>query len=190
MAMRRISGDLELGVKYMQTQKCNYLHPNASCIMQTEIILIPEAYITYLKGANMQHITTQPRISAITHQSVFKKQTFVFALAALGGLTILAGMVSLVSAIILLSNAATPSLASTLLTDAGMDIVTGLLMVTGSRAFAKGKFLAVWFCGGSLLLDSFYSLIKGYPLHYIFIGLGCLFIWQMLKFRTEWETLQ
>ena len=138
----------------------------------------------------MQHTTTQPRITAITNQSVFKKSTFVIALAALGGLTILAGMVSLISAIILLSNASLPSLSSTLLTDAGMDIVTGLLIMTSSRAFAKGKFLAVWFCGGSMLLDSLYSLIKGYPLHYIFIGLSCLFIWQMLKFRTEWETLQ
>ena len=137
----------------------------------------------------MQHTTTQPRITPITYQSVFKKPTFIFALAALGGLTILAGIVSLVSAIILLSNAALPSLSSTLLTDAGVDIVTGLLMVTSSRAFAKGNFSAVWFCGGGMLVDSLYSLIKGYPLHYIFIALGCLLIWQMLKFRTEWETL-
>ena len=138
----------------------------------------------------MQHTTTHPRITAIAHQSVFKKSLFVIALAVLGGLSILSGIISLISAIILLSNAAMPSLSSTLLTDAGMDIVTGLLMVTSSRAFAKGKFLAVWFCGGSILLDSLYSLIKGYPLHYLFIGLGCLFIWQMLKLRKNWETLQ
>ena len=158
--------------------------------MQTEIIVIPETHTTHLKGANMQHTTTQPRITAITHQSVFKKSTFVIVLAVLGGITILAGMISLVSAIILLSNAAMPSLANTLLTDAGMDIVTGLLIVTSSRAFAKGKILAVWFYGGSMLVDSLYNLIKGYPLHYIFIGLGCLFIWQMLKFRKDWEILQ
>jgi hypothetical protein len=137
----------------------------------------------------MQHITTQPRITAITHQSVFKKSLFVIALATLGGLSILAGIISLVSTIILLSNTALPSLSNTLLTDAGMDIVTGLLMVASSSVFAKGKFLAVWFCGGSMLVDSLFSLIKGYPLHYIFIALGCLFIWQMLKFRKDWETL-
>ena len=137
----------------------------------------------------MHYTTTQPRITAITKQSVLKKSTFVFALAGLGGLTILAGMVSLVSAIILFSNAALPNLSNTLLSDAGMDIVIGLLMVTSSRAFAKGSFLAVWFCGGSLLVDSMYSLIKGYPIHYIFIALGGLIIWQMLKFRKDWETL-
>lgn len=137
----------------------------------------------------MQHTTTQPRITATTNQSVFNKSVFVIALAVLGGMSLLAGIISLISAIILLSNAAMPGLSTTLLSDAGMDIVTGLLMVTSSRAFAKGKFSAVWFCGGSMVVDSFYSLSKGYPLHYIFIALGCLFIWQMLKFRTNWEAL-
>jgi hypothetical protein len=151
--------------------------------------VILETRITYLKGANMQHTTTQPRITAITQQLVLKKSVFVIALAVLGGFTILAGMISLVSAIILLSNAAMPSLSSSLLADAGMDITTGLLIIASSRAFAKGKILAVWLCGASMLVDSLYSLIRSYPLHYIFIGLGCLFIWQMLKFRTEWETL-
>lgn len=138
----------------------------------------------------MQHTTTQPRITAITqiHQTVFKKSTFVIALAVLGGITILAGIVSLVSAIILLLNTSLPSLSSIMLTDAVADMAIGTLIIASSRAFAKGKFLAVWLFGGSILLDSLYSLIRGYELHYIFIGLGILFIWQMLKFKKEWET--
>lgn len=155
--------------------------------MWTEIIVITEIHITHLKGANMQHTTTQPRITAITHQSVFKKSTFVIALAVLGGITILAGIVSLISAIILVSNASMPNLFRTILTDAVFDITLGTLIVASSMAFAKGKIQAIWFFGGSILLDCLYSLIRGYELHYIFTGLGFLLIWQMLTFRKEWE---
>ena len=137
----------------------------------------------------MQHTTTQPRIAAITqtHQTVFKKSTFVIALSGLGGLTILAGVVSLISAIVLLSNAATPGLSRIILMDALFDMTIGALIIASSRAFAKGKMLAIWLYGGSIFLDSLYSLIMGYELHYIFMGLGFLVIWQMLKFRKEWE---
>jgi hypothetical protein len=137
----------------------------------------------------MQHITTQPRITAITqtHQSVFKKSTFVIGLAGLGGIAILAGIISLISAMILISNASMPSLSSTMLTDAAAVMTIGTLIIASSRAFAKGKMLAIWLYGGSILLDNLYGLLMGYQLHYIFMGLGFLVIWQMLKFRKEWE---
>jgi len=145
----------------------------------------------------MQHTTTQPRITAITQskiaaitqtdQSVFNKSTLAIALAGLGGVTILAGIVSLVSAIILLSTASMPSLSSTILTNAVFDMTIGALVIASSRALARGKILAVWLYGGSILLDSLYSLISGYPLHYIFIGLGALVIWQILKFKKGWK---
>ena len=138
----------------------------------------------------MQHTTTQPRITAITqaYQSVFKKSTFMIALSVLGGATILAGIVSLVSVITLLSNAIMPSLSSSIFTDAVFDMTIGALIIASSQAFAKGKILAIWLCGGSILLDSLYSLIRGYELHYIFMGFGFLLVWQMLTFRKEWET--
>ena len=137
----------------------------------------------------MQHITTQPRITAITqtHQSVFKKSTFVIGLAGLGGIAILAGIISLISAMILISNASMPGLSSTMLTDAAVVMTIGTLIIASSRAFAKGKILAIWLYGGSILLDNLYGLLMGYQLHYIFMGLGFLVIWQMLKFRKEWE---
>ena len=137
----------------------------------------------------MQHITTQPRITAITqtHQSVFKKSTFVIGLAGLGGIAILAGIISLISAMILISNASMPGLSSTMLTDAAVVMTIGTLIIASSRAFAKGKMLAIWLYGGSILLDNLYGLLMGYQLHYIFMGLGFLVIWQMLKFRKEWE---
>jgi len=138
---------------------------------------------------NMQHTTTQPRITAIiqTHQSVFKKSTFVIGLAGLGGLAILAGIMNLISAMILISNTSISGLSSTMLTDAVATMITGTLIIESSRAFAKGKMLAIWLLGGSILLDNLYGLIMGYELHYIFMGLGFLLIWQMLKFRKDWE---
>ena len=137
----------------------------------------------------MQHTTTQPRIRVIpqAHQSAFKRSTFVIALTVLGSITILAGIVSLISAIVLLSNASMPGLAQTMLMDAVLDITVGALLVASSRAFASGRILAIWLCAGSIFLDSLYSLIRGYELHYILIGFGFLLIWQMLKYRQEWE---
>ena len=139
----------------------------------------------------MQHTATQPKITIITqtHQSLFKRSIYVRALAALGGITVLAGIVGLISAITLLSNAALPTLSHTMLRDAVVDVTTGGLLVASSRVFAKGKILAIWLYVSSILLDTLYSLIMGYPLHYIFIGLGSLLIWQMLKFRKQWENL-
>ena len=135
----------------------------------------------------MQHITTQPKITVITNLFAFKKSTFVIALAVLGGLTLLGAIISLVSAIILLSNASLPTLSRSILSDVAVDMIVGTLMIASSRAFAQGKILTIWFLGSGILVDSLYSLIRGYELHYLFVGLGCLFIWQMLKFKKEWE---
>lgn len=137
----------------------------------------------------MQHTTTQPKIAALTHQSVFKKSTFVIALAGLGSITALAALLGLISATILLSDGSLPGLAHTMLIDGIVDLAIGALILASWRVFASGKFLAVWLFGGSILLDTVYSLIRHYPPHYIFIGLGFLLILQMLKFREEWETL-
>ena len=49
----------------------------------------------------MEYSTTQQRIAAIGHQPVLKKSTFVFALAIFGVFSILAGIISLASAITL-----------------------------------------------------------------------------------------
>ena len=137
----------------------------------------------------MQHTTTQPKITAITqtHQAVFKKSTFVIALSVLGGMSILAGVISFVSAIVLLSNAAMPSLVNTILTDVAFDFILGALIIASLRALSQGKMLAVWLFGSSLLIDSFYSLVMGYSLNYIFMGFGLLLIWQMVKYRAELE---
>ena len=135
----------------------------------------------------MQHTTTQPRIAAITytHRSVIKKSTFVIALAALSGMSILAGIISFVSAIVLLLNASMPGLVNTMLTDVAFDFIVGALVIASWRALAQSKMLAVWLFGSSLLIDTIYSLVFGYPPHYIFIGFGLLLIWQMLKYQAE-----
>lgn len=137
----------------------------------------------------MQHTTTQPRITTITqtHQLVIKKSTYIIALAVFGGMSILAGVISLISAIVLLSNAAMPSLVNTILTNVAFDFILGALIIASSRALAQGKMLAVWLYGISLLVDSFYSLVMGYSPNYIFMGLGLILIWQMVKYRAELE---
>jgi len=135
----------------------------------------------------MEFSTTQPKIAAIAYQPVLKKSAFVAGLAIFGVFNTLAGIISLVSAIILFSDASMPSLASAMLTDAAYKLSLGALIIASSRAFTKGKFLSIWLYAGSILLDSLYNLITGYPLNYIFIGFGLLLIWQILKFRNELE---
>ena len=73
------------------------------------------------------------------------------------------------------------------LTDVAFDFILGALIIASSRALAQGEMLAVWLYGSSLLIDSFYSLVMGYPLNYILMGLVLLLIWQMIKYRAELE---
>jgi hypothetical protein len=143
------------------------------------------SFTAHLKGANMEFSTTQPKISAIARQPVLKKSAFVAALAIFGVFNTLAGIISLVTAIILISNASMPSLASTLLTDTAYKLSLGTLIIASSRAFVKGRLLSIWLYAGSILLDSLYNLLTGYPLNYVFIGFGLLLIWQILKFKNE-----
>jgi hypothetical protein len=137
----------------------------------------------------MQHTTTQPRITAITqtHQSVVKKSTFVIAIAVFGGMSILAGIISSVSAIVILSETSMPGMVNTILADVAFDFTLGALIIASLRAVTQGKMLAVWLYATGLIIDGFYSLVMGHPLNYIFMGFGLLLIWQMVKYRTELE---
>ena len=108
----------------------------------------------------MHHTTTQPKITALPHLFVFNKSIFVIALASLGTITVLAALVGLGSAIVLLSDGSLPSLATTMLIDGIVDLMIGGLILASWRVFASGKFLAVWLFGGSLLLDTVYSLMR------------------------------
>ena len=136
----------------------------------------------------MQHTTTQPRIAVIrTPQVVVKKSTFMIALAALGGMSILAGIISSVSAIVLFSEAPMSGMVNSVLADIVCNFILGTLIISSWRTLAQGKILAIWLIGSSLLVDSFCSLAMGYPLNYIFIGFGLLLIWQMVKYKAELE---
>ena len=135
----------------------------------------------------MQHTTTQPRIAAITTQVVVKKSNFMIALMALGTMSILAGVISSVSAIVLLSEAPLSGMVNSVLADIICNFVLGALIMTSWKALAQGKMLAVWLFGSSLLIDSFYSLVMGYTLNYIFLGFGVLLIWEMVRYKVELE---
>lgn len=135
----------------------------------------------------MQHTTTQPRITAITPQLVVKKSTFMIAVAALGSMSILAGIISSVSAIVLLSEAPMSGMVNSVLADVTCNFILGTLLMSSWRALAQGKMLAIWLFGSSLLIDSFYSLVMGYTLNYVFLGFGLLLIWEMLRHKVELE---
>ena len=137
----------------------------------------------------MQHSTTQPRIAAITQQTIINKALFVIAIAVFGVLSLLAGVIRLVSAIIPFLSTSIFTLATSTITDASFELFLGVLILISSRAFAKGKFLAVWIYGTSIVMDGLYKLIMGYPLNYLFMGFGLFMIWQMLKSRDQWETV-
>jgi hypothetical protein len=78
-----------------------------------------------------------------------------------------------------------PGLAEAMLTDAVYEFALGALLFASSRAFAKGRILAVWLYAASILLDVLYNILTGNPLNYLFIGFGLLLIWQILKFKDR-----
>ena len=136
----------------------------------------------------MENSTTHPRIVPITrtiYRSVPKKSTFLFALAFFGIGSILYGIVSLVSAIILFSNGTAP--ASSMWIEPVYELSMGTFILLSSRVFTKGKVLSVWLYGSCIFVDSLYHLVIGYPLNYLFVGFGILLIWQILSFRSELE---
>jgi hypothetical protein len=135
----------------------------------------------------MEFGATQPRIAAIARQPVLNKSSFVLALAIFGVFSTIAGIISLATAIILSSDTSTPSLVQGMLTDAAYEFSLGALIFASSRALVKGKMLSIWLYSASIILDSLYNIMTGYPLNYVFIGFGLLLIWQILRFRNELE---
>jgi hypothetical protein len=133
----------------------------------------------------MEQSTTHPRIAAIVHPPVWKKSVFVAAFAIYGIFNTLAGIINLASAIILLSNATMPGRANAMMMNALFEICLSALIITASILLAKGKILSIWLYGASIILDSLYNLITGYPLNFVFIVFGLLMLWQTVKFRNE-----
>lgn len=137
----------------------------------------------------MQHTTTQPRMAAITQQTIMNKSHFFLALAAFGVVNILMGLMSLVSAIIPFSSTSILILAGTNIADAVFELFLGVLILASCRAFTKGKSLALWLYSASILMEILYKLLMGSPINYVFVGFGAFMVWQLLKFRQQWEAL-
>lgn len=133
----------------------------------------------------MEFSTTQQRIAAIGHQPALKKSTFVIALAIFGVFSVLAGLISLATSIILSSGAAMSGPAVSMLTDAVYEFFLAALIFASSRAFTQGKMLSVWLYAASILLDCLFNIATGYPLNHLFIGFGLLLIWQILRFKDR-----
>ena len=74
-----------------------------------------------------------------------------------------------------------------MLVDAVYEFSLAALIFASSKTFAMGKILSIWLYGSSIVLDSLYNILTGYPLNYVFIGFGLLLIWQILSFRNQLE---
>ena len=133
----------------------------------------------------MENSTTHPRIVPIHHpyQPVSKKVDYVIALAFFGVCSILSGIINLILSL----TVALPDPANTTLFGIIYELSLGALILVSARAFAKGRFLSVWLYSASLIIDSFYRVIMGYSLNYLFVLFGLFLIWQILKFRNELE---
>jgi len=137
----------------------------------------------------MEYSNTQQRIAAIGYRPVLNKSTFVVALAVFGVFSMVAAIVSITSALVLLSNATLPNPFSSVWIEIVYQLGLGALILTSAWVFAKGKFLSVWLYGASLAIDSLFHLMMGNPLNYLFVGFGFLILWQILKYRRELELL-
>lgn len=134
----------------------------------------------------MEHSTTHPRIAPVGSrpiQPALGKSTSVIVLYVLGGISLVAGLISFMSAIVVSSNAAMPELATRMFTDAAFDLILGALIVASGQALSRGRAHAIWLFGSSLLLESLYNIVMGYPWNYVFMVLGLLMLWLIHKAR-------
>jgi hypothetical protein len=53
------------------------------------------------------------------------------------------------------------------------------LIIASGQALSLRKAHAIWLFGSSILIESLYNLVMGYPLNYVFIVLGLLMLWQI-----------
>lgn len=136
----------------------------------------------------MENSTTHPRITAVGSrpiQPVLGKSASVIVLYVLGGISLVAGLISFMSAIIVSSNAAMPELATRMFTDSAFDLILGALIIASGQELSREKAHAIWMFGGSILLESLYNLVMGYPWNYVFIVLGLLMLWQIHRTKHE-----
>lgn len=112
-------------------------------------------------------------------------------LMILGILSVTTGVLTVLLVIRLLSNAHVTSLVKPMLMEGTSDMILGTLTIASSRVIAKGRLLGIWLYIGSILINYLYSLAVGEKLNYIVLGFSILFIWQILKSRSElrlsWE---
>ncbi len=132
---------------------------------------------------------TQSEIQEKTFQQApaLDKSMLAKGLAFFGFVLLIMGVINLLSATSLLLKSAFPDLANTILINGVSGVVIGGLIFASSRALAKGKIIAIWFYVGSIVVDCIYNFTTGRPINYSFIGFGLLFIWQMFRFKDEWQ---
>jgi len=113
------------------------------------------------------------------------KSTLSKGLAIVAVIGLLTGTANLISATGLLLRSTYRNLGNAMLVDGIFDVIIGLLILAASRAVAKGRTLAIWLYGASILVDSAFNIAMNRPMNYVFIGLGLLFIWQMFRLKNE-----
>jgi hypothetical protein len=116
---------------------------------------------------------------------IWTTRTSLAKILGVGGIIYLvSGLLGLASPLIFPAFAAisiTPPIASL------SDTLLGLLSLATSRALSKGKAIAIWLYGGTLLVDIAANLSKGHQPNFLVLSFGLLFLWQMLALKKQGE---
>lgn len=101
---------------------------------------------------------------------------------------VIAGVLSVAAGVINLFAALTPSLApETSLADGLFNISMGVLLVICSRLLTKGKALAIWLFGTTILYSIGYSYAIGRGINYLIALASAFIIWQLLSLKKKGE---
>lgn len=92
---------------------------------------------------------------------------------------VISGGITLLSALSFVSTKSFPDLANDMLLKSIFDIAVGILIFATSRAMAKGKALAIWLCGISMVIEVSGQLITGEKLNFLFIMFGIYALWHI-----------
>ncbi len=153
----------------------------------TELVIKPfEKLVSLLTSKSENIILRESKPKEIRTQSTLKKSTLVKGLAWYAVINFAFGLIGVIATKGFV-NSYLPAFAETMFLHSAFEMLLGTLIFISSWMLGKGRILAIWLYGGAILMDCIFNIAMGYNLNYIFIGFGLLFIWQMVKFKNQWE---
>jgi len=153
----------------------------------TDLFIKPfEKLVSLLTGKSENIILRGSKTKEIQNQSTLKKSTLVKGLAWYAVIYFAFGLIGVIGTKGFI-NSYLPAFGETMFLHFVYDMLFGSLIFLSSWMLTKGRLLAIWLYGSAILIDCTFNIAMGYQLNYIFIGFGLLFIWQMVKFKNQWE---